>query len=114
MYYIIRYDAELGERVTYAYRSVKDARKALYTTLSSKKHLVTMGMIYEYRDNDPRHGKLIGKGYVSPFDRDLRKTAFLQVDKDTRYYINYVNHNTSASKPSVYDLNPDGTLGRRH
>lgn len=114
MYYIIRYNAELGEPVTYAYRSVKDARKALYNTLSSKKHSVTEGVIYEYRDNDPRHGKRIGKGYVSPFGRELRNTMFMQVDKDTRYYITYVNYDTNASRPPAYDLNPDGTLGRRH
>jgi len=65
-YCIIRYEPDPHDKVSYAYRSVKAARKALYEGLKSRPEIMS-GTILEFRDHDPRHGKRIGVGYRSPF-----------------------------------------------
>lgn len=113
MYYIVRYDARIaGRDVTYAYRNLKDARKELYKTLMAK-NTATEGTIYQYRDSDPRYGKVIGKGFVSHFGPEIKSTPFMVVDRDSKKYVLYVNRDTNASKPHTYYLDPDGTLGKR-
>lgn len=112
MYYLIRWNVLDGQKVRYAYRSVKDARKELYRVLKSGGP-ATEGTIKEYRDNDPVHGKDIGKGYRTTFSPDEKGLMFKVTGPNDRIYVRYINLDTNAKTPMVYDLKSDGSLGRR-
>lgn len=114
MYYLIDWNYDGVQKVKFAYRSIKAARKELYKVLKMD-GMITEGVIKEYRNNDPYHGKVIGKGYKTifgPQDKGIMFKATAVPGKD-RIYVRYANMDSNAKKVPVYDLKSDGSLGTR-
>jgi len=114
MYYLISWNYNDDQKVKFAYRSIKAARKELYKVLKMDGP-ITEGVIKEYRNNDPYHGKVIGKGYKTPFSPQDKGIMFkaTAVPGKVRMYVRYANMDSNAKKVPVYDLKSDGSLGTR-
>lgn len=111
-YCIIRYEPDPHDKVSFAYRSVKAARKALYEGLKSRPEIMS-GTILEFRDHDPSHGKRIGVGYRSPFGIGEKSAMFMVVTPETKIHIRYRNLESKARTPPEYLLKADGSLGKK-